>query len=120
MPTLGFAVLFLTVPELLAGIFSSDTAIIAATALYLRAAGVAQLAMAFENVFEGGLTGAGYTLWTMIVVVGISALRIPLASWVAPAFGLIGVWWMLAFTAIARGAAMTSLWVWGRWQQARA
>jgi putative MATE family efflux protein len=120
VPTLCFAALFLTVPELLAGAFSRDPAIIAATALYLRAAGVAQLAMAFENVFEGGLTGAGYTLWTMTVVVGISALRIPLASWVAPAFGLVGVWWMLAFTAMARGAAMTGLWVWGRWEQARA
>jgi MATE family, multidrug efflux pump len=120
VPTLCFAILFLTLPELLARIFSSDPAIIAATALYLRAAGVAQLAMAFENVFEGGLTGAGYTLWTMTVVVGISALRIPLASWVAPAFGLMGVWWMLAFTAIARGGAMTGLWVWGRWEQARA
>jgi putative MATE family efflux protein len=120
IPTLCFAILFLTFPELLAGIFSRDPAIIAATALYLRAAGVAQLAMAFENVFEGGLTGAGYTLWTMFMIVGISALRIPLASWVAPAFGLIGVWWMLAFTAIARGAAMTGLWVWGRWEHARA
>jgi len=76
--------------------------------------------MAFENVFEGGLTGAGYTLWTMTVVVRISALRIPLASWVAPAFGLMGVWWMLALTATARGAAMTGLWVWGRWEQAKA
>ena len=120
VPTLGFAILFLTVPELLAGAFSNDPAIIAATALYLRAAGVAQLAIAFENVLEGGLTGAGYTLWTMTVVVGISALRIPLASWVAPAFGLMGIWWMLSFTAIARGAAMTGLWVWGRWEQARA
>ncbi len=120
VPTLCFAILFLTIPELLSSVFSSDPAIIQSTALYLRAAGVAQLAMAFENVFEGGLTGAGYTLWTMTVVVGISALRIPLASWVAPAFGLMGVWWMLAFTAIARGAAMTGLWVWGRWEQAKA
>jgi Na+-driven multidrug efflux pump len=120
VPTLCFAILFLTVPELLASVFSSDPAIIGATALYLRAAGIAQVAMAFENVFEGGLTGAGYTLWTMLVVVGISALRIPLAYWIAPAFGLMGIWWMLAFTAIARGVGMTGLWLWGRWEHAKA
>jgi Na+-driven multidrug efflux pump len=52
--------------------------------------------------------------------VGLSAIRIPLAALVAPGFGLLGVWWILALTAIARAAAMTALWHWGRWEQAHA
>jgi Na+-driven multidrug efflux pump len=86
----------------------------------LRAAGVAQFGMAFENVLEGALTGAGYTLYTMIAVVVISALRIPLADAVAGPYGLAGIWWMLALTAMARAAAMASLWQWGGWEKARA
>ena len=101
-------------------IFTSDPAVVHDASRYLRAAGVAQLVMAFETVLEGALTGAGYTLYTMLVVVGISAIRVPLAGLVAASFGLAGIWWMLALTAMARAAAMTSLWRWGRWEAARA
>lgn len=115
-----FAILFVVVPGALVGVFTSDTAVIRDAAPYLRAAGAAQLVMAYENVFEGGLSGAGYTFYTMVAVVGISALRVPLAEIVAGPYGLAGVWWMLALTAIARAAAMTALWQWGGWERARA
>ena len=120
LPTCALAALFLLAPGALVSIFTDDPAVIRDASLYLRAAGVAQLAMAFETVLEGALTGAGYTFYTMIVVVTISALRIPLADAVAGPFGLNGIWWMLAVTAMARAAAMTSLWHWGGWEKARA
>lgn len=120
VPVCVLAVIFLLVPGVLVGIFTDDPAVIRDASLYLRAASVAQLAMAFETVLEGALTGAGYTLYTMIAVVTISALRIPLAEVVAGMFGLNGIWWMLALTAMARAAAMTSLWQWGGWEKARA
>ncbi|MGI9040079.1 MAG: MATE family efflux transporter, partial [Gemmatimonadales bacterium] len=120
VPTACLGLLFLLIPELLAGIFTRDPAVIGAAALYLRTAALAQLAIAFENVLEGALTGAGYTFWTMIAVVGLSAIRIPLAIIVAPRYGLLGVWWMLSLTAIARAVAVTSLWHWGAWEKARA
>ena len=120
LPTCALAALFLLAPGALVGIFTDDPAVIRDASLYLRAAGIAQLAMAFETVLEGALTGAGYTFYTMIVVVTISALRIPLADAVAGPFGLNGIWWMLAATAMARAAAMTSLWHWGGWERARA
>jgi putative MATE family efflux protein len=116
----AFGVLFLLVPDTLVGVFTGDAAVIRDAAPYLRAAGVAQLVIAYENVLEGGLTGAGYTLYTMVAVVGISALRVPLAEVVAESFGLVGVWWMLALTAMARAGAMTALWQWGDWERARA
>jgi Na+-driven multidrug efflux pump len=108
------------VPGALVGVFTSDTAVIRDATPYLRSAGAAQLVMAYENVLEGGLSGAGYTFYTMVAVVGISALRVPLAEIVAGPYGPAGVWWMLALTAIARAAAMTALWQWGGWERARA
>ncbi len=120
VPSCVLAVIFLLVPEPLVGIFSSDPAVIHAGSLYLRIAAVAQFTMAFETVLEGGLTGAGYTFWTMVAIVGLSAIRIPLAAMVAPTYGLQGVWWLLAFTAMARAAAITGLWHWGSWERAKA
>jgi putative MATE family efflux protein len=120
VPTSVLALVFLLVPGALASIFTEDPAVIRDASLYLRAVGVAQLVMAYENVLEGALTGAGYTFYTMLAVVIISALRIPLAELVAGPYGLDGIWWMLAVTAMARAAAMTSLWHWGGWEKARA
>jgi MATE family, multidrug efflux pump len=120
VPACALALVFLLVPGALVGVFTTDAAVIRDASSYLRAASVAQLAIAFENVFESGLTGAGYTLYTMLVVVGISALRIPLAGLVAGPGGLVAIWWMLAVTALARAAAMTALWHWGDWERARA
>jgi putative MATE family efflux protein len=120
VPSGVLAIIFLLVPEALIGIFSSDPDVIHAGSLYLRTAALAQFTMAFETVLEGALTGAGYTFWTMVMVVGLSAIRIPLAALIAPTYGLLGVWWILAITAIARAAAMTSLWHWGRWERAKA
>jgi putative MATE family efflux protein len=120
VPACGLAAVFLVVPGVLVGVFTDDPAVIRDGSLYLRAAAIGQLSMAFETVLEGALTGAGYTLPTMIAVVCISALRIPLADLVAGPFGLAGIWWMLALTAIARAVAMTSLWQWGGWEKARA
>ena len=114
------ALAFVLVPGSLVGVFTRDAAVIAAAVPYLLAAAPAQLVMAYENVLEGALSGAGYTLFTMVAVVGISALRVPLADIVAGSFGLTGVWWMLALTAMARAGAMTALWQWGRWEKASA
>jgi putative MATE family efflux protein len=120
VPSGVLAVIFLLVPETLIGVFSTDPGVIHAGSLYLRTAALAQFTMAFETVLEGALTGAGYTFWTMVSVVTLSAIRIPLASLIAPAYGLLGVWWLLAFTAMARAAALTSLWHWGGWEKAKA
>jgi putative MATE family efflux protein len=120
LPTCVLAAIFLAAPDALVSIFTDDPAVIRDASLYLRAAGVAQVAMAFETVLEGALTGAGYTVFTMLAVVTLSAIRIPLADLVAEPFGLNGIWWMLALTAMARAAAMTSLWHWGGWGKGRA
>jgi putative MATE family efflux protein len=120
VPSGVLAVVFLLIPETLVGIFTSDPEVIHAGSLYLRTAALAQFTMAFETVLEGALTGAGYTFWTMVAVVTLSAIRIPLAVLLAPVYGLLGVWWVVAVTAMARAAALTALWHWGQWARAKA
>ncbi|MEO8029261.1 MAG: MATE family efflux transporter [Gemmatimonadota bacterium] len=111
---------FLLIPDLIAGLFTTDQATIADAALYLVAAAVAQPAIAFEETLYSSLSGAGYTLWPMVWVVVLCAIRVPLAVVIAPRWGLAGIWLLLAGTAMLRGVVMTALWQWGSWETARA
>jgi len=113
------AVAFLTVPRLLVGLFTSDPAVIADGALYLRVIAFAQIGQTFELILEGALAGAGYTFWPQVMSTTLTALRIPLSAWWSQGMGLLGIWLALSVTAIARGVAMTIFWVRGAWREAR-
>ena len=115
--TVSTAVLFLTIPRTLVGLFTTDAAVIDAGARYLRIISIAQIGQTFELIFEGSLAGAGYTLWPMVASTGLTALRIPLAAWWSGAFGLVGIWWALSLTAASRGVAMVLFWRGGAWKR---
>lgn len=102
--------------EPIAGWFSTDAAVIAEGARYLRIAAVAQVFLCMEVVLEGALGGAGDTLPPMLASSTLTAARIPLAAWAAPHYGVAGIWWVLTLTAVARALAMVALWRSGRWQ----
>jgi len=118
-PTAALGAVFLLAPEPLVRIFTDDPAVVSAAVLYLRAAAVAQLAIAFESVLESSLAGAGYTLWPALWTTSLNLVRIPLAGWAAARWGLEGIWWMLSVTAIGRGVVMAAMWRWGRWEGRR-
>ena len=109
-------VIELTIPARMAGVFTSDPAVILETAHYLRIAALAQLFTAAEIVLEGALGGAGDTLPPMIMSTSISALRIPLAAWAASQWGTTGVWTVISVTAAGRGIGMAALWRFGKWR----
>jgi putative MATE family efflux protein len=113
------AIAFLLFPDTLVSVFTSDRAVIANGASYLRIIAVAELAMAVEIVLEGAMGGAGFTLQPMLWSTGLTAARIPLGAWFAGAFGLAGVWWAISLTAMGRGIAMAMLWRSERWTTAR-
>jgi putative MATE family efflux protein len=110
-------VLELVIPERFAALFTSDPAVIAEAASYLRIAAVSQLAICAEIVLEGGLGGAGHTFAPMLASTTLTASRIPLAAWSASRFGVAGIWWVISLTAIARGLAMVWLWRAGGWKR---
>ena len=107
----------LAFPEEFASIFSSDPAVIAAAAGYLRIAAVSQVGICAEIVLEGALGGAGATLPPMLTSTAITASRIPLAAWAAARWGIDGLWWTISITALLRAAGMMILWRAGGWKR---
>jgi Na+-driven multidrug efflux pump len=114
------SLIFLAAAAPLAGVFTTDPAVVADAALYIRIIAWSQVFMAVELVLEASMSGAGYTVWPMVWIVGLSAIRIPIAAAIAVPFGLAGVWWTLSVTAVGRGIAMATLWRWGAWGTAKA
>ena len=106
-------------PTTLAGLFSTDYAVVEEATRYLRAAAFAQLVVSGETVLEGALGGAGWTLPPMITSTVITLARVPLAAWAAIQWGTTGIWWVISLTAIARALAMMVLWASGGWRRAR-
>ena len=104
-------------PERFASIFSSDPAVIAEAARYLRIAAVSQVGICAEIVLEGALGGAGATLPPMLTSTTITASRIPLAAWAAARWGIAGLWWTITITALLRAVGMMLLWRAGRWKR---
>ena len=100
-------------------IFSTDPAVVAEAAHYLRIAAFCQLFLGAEVVLESAMGGAGWTLMPMLLSTFITASRLPLGAWAAAQWGTTGLWWTLALTAAARGAVMALLWGWGRWRRVR-
>jgi Na+-driven multidrug efflux pump len=105
--------------EELAGIFSTDPAVVAEAARYLRIAAFSQLFLGAEVVLESAMGGAGWTLVPMLCSSSITLLRLPVGAWAAQQWGTTGLWWTLALTASARGLLMMALWGWGRWRSVR-
>ncbi|HEX4574438.1 MAG TPA: MATE family efflux transporter [Gemmatimonadales bacterium] len=114
--TTATAVAFLTIPQTLVALFTSDPAVIHDGSLYLRVIAFAQIGQTFEIILEGALAGAGYTLWPQLTGTSLTLLRVPLAAWWSQSIGVLGIWLALSVTAVARGIAMTLFWMSGAWR----
>jgi putative MATE family efflux protein len=112
-----FCIVQLWVPERMAAVFTTDPAVVAEGARYLRIAAISQLAICAEVVLEGALGGAGHTVAPMLASTTITLSRIPLAAWAATRWGTVGIWWVITLTAMARGLAMVWLWRSDGWKR---
>jgi putative MATE family efflux protein len=111
------AVLEFAVAPQFTGLFTTDPAVVAEGAHYLRIVAISTLFSGSELVLEGALGGAGETLPPMLTSSTLTVLRLPLAAWAATRWGTTGIWWTISITALGRGVAMMSLWRWGRWKR---
>jgi len=117
---LSFAVsiLFITIPKLIAGIFTDDPLVMTIAVDYLIILGLSQVAMAVEIVIEGAFGGAGDTIPPMVVMLQGAIIRIPMAYYLCFTldWGINGVWWTLTITSILK-AIVISLWFRrGKWK----
>jgi putative MATE family efflux protein len=116
--TIVTTTLLLVIPELIAGIFSDDPAVLAIATDYLIILGLSQIAMAVEIIFEGAFSGAGDTMPPMVVGVTGSLARIPLAYYLAftMGWGINGIWWTLTITTVIKAVILGYWFKLGRWQ----
>jgi len=116
VPALIASIAAVLIPERLAGLFTTDPAVLDVAVHYLRISAIAELTVCAEIVLEGALGGAGHTVPPMITSTALTVLRIPLAWWAAAKWGVDGIWWTITVTAAARGLAMIALWRAGGWK----
>ncbi len=117
--TAAISVLFITLPHAIASIFSDNPEVRTIAADYLFILGISQMAMAVEIVLEGAFSGAGDTVPPMLVMVPGSAIRIPLAYYLAfnLEWGINGVWWTLTITSILKSIVLGLWFARGKWKE---
>ena len=107
------AFLFLTVPRLLLGAFTSDAGVLGVGVTLLFVAAIFQLFDGVQGVATGALRGLGDTrtpmLWNLF---GHWAVGLPVGYWLCfvSGFGVVGLWWGLSIGLIICGVVLLVVW----------
>jgi putative MATE family efflux protein len=110
LPVGAITVLLVAFPEIAIGVFSGDGDVIVAGVTYVLLVGMTQLFMAAEVVMLGAFAGVQWTVWPAVIVVGFTAVRVPLAMWlVARGWGVEAVWFAIASTTVVKGLILGAL-----------
>ena len=97
------SIIFIFVSEELAQLFTNDTETIAITSFYLKIIGLSQIFMAMEIICNGVYTGIGLPKIPSAISIVFTFIRIPLALFLIPIFGLNGIWWSIAISSFVKG-----------------
>jgi len=110
---------FVGIPRIIAGIFSSDPEVIDIAADYLLILGLSQVFMGIEIILEGAFSGAGDTIPPMAVSIPGSVARLPLAYLLCFTFGIgiNGVWWSLTITSVLKAVTLLIWFSRGKWKK---
>jgi len=113
------SLIFFTVPEFVAGIFTRDEAVILIARDYLMILGLSQIFMGIEIVLEGAFSGAGDTVPPMVVSIPGSIARLPLAYYLCFTLdlGINGIWWTLTITSFVKAIALALWFKKGGWKR---
>jgi putative MATE family efflux protein len=110
LPVGAITVVLVSFPDLAIGVFSRDAEVVSAGLTYVLLVGMTQLFMAAEVVMLGAFAGTQWTAWPATIVVGLTALRVPLSIWlVARGWGVEAVWFAIASTTIVKGTILAAL-----------
>ena len=107
--------MYVFVPELM-GILSPVEAIVSQGAQVLRIEAFAEPMFAATIVVNGVLIGAGDTLIPAVMsLCSMWGVRLTLAAWLAPVYGLKGVWTAMAIDLTTRGLMFLTRLLRGNW-----
>lgn len=108
---------FLVRDPLIAFIAPNQPGVLTYGRAYLLAVAAAQVFMAVELVLQQALTGAGDTVPPMLIIVSLTAARIPLAWWMAGPLDLgpPGVFWAFTISSIAKALILAAWYRRGTW-----
>jgi putative MATE family efflux protein len=106
--------------ESFASTLTSEPAVLAETARYLRFNMVSEPFLALSTVMGGGLQGAGDTRGTMwVIIISMWFIRLPLAIYLAlyAGLGAPGVWTAMVVSMACQGLMMAWWFHQGRWKR---
>ena len=84
--------------------YSNNASVVATGALPLRMVGVAQPLIAANVVYAGALRGAGDTRWPLVIkLISPWFVRLPIAVWLIPRYGLNGAWIAMSVDLAVQG-----------------
>ena len=116
IPMVFYGTILLVFPAEVAGIFTTDIAVIETAKIYNMMAGIGIFFAMSEQIFSGAFAGAGNSLPPLAIYLPLTALRIPLAALLAPVYGMNGIWIAIFSTSIAKGIMIAAWWRLGRWK----
>lgn len=94
-------------PEQLIRIFIQETDVIPLGVDYLRILSISELFCCLEMTSSGAFQGMGKPIYSSVITIVFTAMRIPLALILsATVLGLNGVWWSISVSSIIRGFIM--------------
>jgi putative MATE family efflux protein len=111
---------FLFLPKTLAGLLTTDPAVINLCSRCIFLAGFVQLGFAASMVFDGALRGAGDTMSTMVINLS-SVLLLRLVGVLVAVYwfrlGLVAIWGVLCAELLLRGVMLYLRFLGGAWKR---
>jgi putative MATE family efflux protein len=104
-------------PAEIAGIFTTDQAVIETAKIYNLIAAFSIFFAMSEQIFTGAFAGAGNSLPPLVIYLPLTALRIPLCAVLAPVYGMNGIWIAIFSTSVAKGILIAVWFKLGRWKK---
>jgi len=117
IPMIFYSLALFIFPREIAGIFTSDQAVIEVAKVYNMIAAFSILFAMSEQIFSGAFAGAGNSLPPLAISLPITALRIPLAALLAPIYGMNGIWIAIFSTSVTKGVLLAFWFKLGRWKK---
>lgn len=116
IPMAIYGIVLFFFPAQIAGIFTTDQAVIETAKVYNMIAAFSIFFAMSEQIFSGAFAGAGNSLPPLAIYLPVTALRIPLAAMLAPIYGMNGIWIAIFTTSMAKGILIAIWWRLGRWK----